>query len=60
MRVVPCDLVRRQIPIAEKQGLPLFAWTVNDDAPLRELIDAGPDAVLSDQPALFDEPQNTD
>ncbi len=54
------DLVRRQIPIAERKGLPLFAWTVNDETPLRELIEAGADAVLSDQPALFDEPQNTD
>jgi glycerophosphoryl diester phosphodiesterase len=54
------DLVLRQIPIAEKKGLPLFAWTVNDDVPLRELIAAGADAVLSDQPELFDEPQNTD
>jgi glycerophosphoryl diester phosphodiesterase len=53
------DLVRRQIPIAEKKRLPLFAWTVNDDVPLRELIDAGADAVLSDQPELFDEPQTT-
>lgn len=53
------DLVLRQIPVAEKKGLPLFAWTVNDDAPLRELIEAGADAVLSDQPALFDEPQQT-
>jgi glycerophosphoryl diester phosphodiesterase len=53
------DLVRRQISIAEKKGLPLFAWTVNDDAPLRELIEAGADAVLSDQPELFDQPQNT-
>ena len=54
------DLVVQQIPIAEKKGLPLFAWTVNDDVPLRELIEAGADAVLSDQPELFDEPQNTD
>lgn len=54
------DLVARQIPIAVKKGLPLFAWTVNDDAPLRKLIEAGADAVLSDQPALFDEPKNTD
>jgi glycerophosphoryl diester phosphodiesterase len=54
------DLVVRQIPIAEKQALPLFAWTVNDDGPLRELIEAGADAVLSDRPALFDEPQTTD
>lgn len=54
------DLVRRQIPIAERKGLPLFAWTVNDEAPLRELIGAGTDAVLSDQPALFDEPRDTD
>ena len=54
------DLVRRQIPIAEKKGLPLFAWTVNDDVPLLELVEAGADAVLSDQPALFDEPRNTD
>lgn len=52
------DLVLRQIPIAEKNGLPLFAWTVNDAAPLRELVKAGADAVLSDQPALFDEPRN--
>ena len=52
------DLVRRQIPIAEKKGLPLFAWTVNDEVPLRELIEAGADAVLSDQPELFDEPRS--
>ena len=54
------NLVLRQIPIAERKGLPLFAWTVNDDAPLRELVKAGADAVLCDPPALFDEPQNTD
>lgn len=54
------DLVRGQIPIAAKRGLPLFAWTVNDDEPLRELVAAGADAVLSDEPALFDDAQNTD
>jgi len=54
------DLVLRQIPIAERKGLPLFAWTVNDDVPLRALIQDGADAVLSDQPELFDEPQTTD
>jgi glycerophosphoryl diester phosphodiesterase len=50
------DLVRRQIPIAQKKRLPLFAWTVNADQPLRELIKAGADAVLSDEPELFDQP----
>ena len=50
------ELVRRQIPIARKKQLPLFAWTVNDEAPLRALIDARIDAVLSDEPDLFDEP----
>jgi len=54
------DLVRRQIPIAEKKGLPIFAWTVNDDTPLRELVEAGADAVLSDRPTLFDEPRYAD
>ena len=54
------DLVLRQIPIAKKKGLPLFAWTVNEDVPLRELVEAGADAVLSDQPRLFNEPQSTD
>ena len=54
------DLVRRQVPIAEKKQLPLFAWTVNDDGPLRELIKAGADAVLSDEPELFDSPRSTD
>lgn len=50
------DLVREQIAIATKKGLPLFAWTVNDEQPLRDLLDAGADAVLSDRPELFDEP----
>jgi glycerophosphoryl diester phosphodiesterase len=54
------ELVVKQIPIAAKKALPLFAWTVNDDGPLRELIEAGADAVLSDRPALFDEPRDTD
>ncbi len=52
------DATRRQISIAAKKGLSLFAWTVNDAAPLRELIAAGFDAVLSDEPGLFDEPEN--
>ena len=54
------DLVRQQIPIAEQKRLPLFAWTVNEDGPLRELITAGADAVLSDEPELFDHSRNTD
>lgn len=54
------DLVRQQIPIAARRGLPLFAWTVNEAAPLRKLIEAGADAVLSDQPSLFDEPSDAD
>ena len=54
------DLVVRQIPIADNKGLPLFAWTVNDHGALRELVEAGADAVLSDRPELFDEPPNTD
>lgn len=52
------DLVHRQIPIARSKGFPLFAWTVNDEAPLRDLVEAGVDAVLSDRPELFDEPQS--
>jgi glycerophosphoryl diester phosphodiesterase len=54
------ELVLRQIPIAKKKRLPLFAWTVNDDGSLRKLVEAGTDAVLSDRPELFEEPQNTD
>jgi glycerophosphoryl diester phosphodiesterase len=50
------DAVRRQLPVARKKGFPLFAWTVNEEAPLRDLVDAGLDAVLSDEPGLFDEP----
>ena len=50
------ELVSRQIPIARKKHLPMFAWTVNDEASLRALIDARIDAVLSDEPDLFDEP----
>jgi len=54
------DLVVRQIPRAAKKGLPLFAWTVNDEGPLRALVEAGADAVLSDEPALFDVAPSTD
>lgn len=50
------EQVKRQIPIAAKKGIPIFAWTVNDEAPLRKLTDAGIDAVLSDNPELFDPP----
>lgn len=50
------EQVKRQIPIAAKKGLPIFAWTVNDETPLRELTNAGIDAVLSDNPDLFDSP----
>jgi len=48
--------VERQIPIAAKKGIPIFAWTVNEEAPLRELIAADIDAVLSDNHELFDPP----
>jgi glycerophosphoryl diester phosphodiesterase len=54
------ELVRRQIPIAQNKGLAVFAWTVNEAAPLRELVEAGIDAVLSDQPHLFDDPPGSD
>lgn len=50
------ERVQRQIAIAAAKGFPLFAWTVNDATPLRDLLAAGADAVLSDDPALFDAP----
>ncbi len=54
------NAVVRQIRLARRKGLPLFAWTVNDRASLDALIAAGADAVLSDPPALFDEPVPAD
>ena len=51
------ELVGRQIRTARKKGLPIFAWTVNEEPPLRQLVDVGIDAVLSDRPALFDDPE---
>lgn len=54
------NAVVRQIQLARRKGLPLFAWTVNDRASLDALIAAGADAVLSDPPDLFDEPPPAD
>ena len=52
------ELVIDQLAGAAAKGLPVYAWTVNEADPLRRLIDAGVDAVLSDDPELFDPPRS--
>ncbi len=54
------ELVRRQVPVAARKAFPLFAWTVNEDAALQDLFEAGVDVVLSDRPELFDDPHHTE
>ena len=47
-RLVTADTVAA----ARKAGLVLAVWTVNEEGPMRGLIDLGVDVVISDRPDL--------
>lgn len=44
---------RRMISAAERHGLQIQVWTVNDEAEMERLIDLGVDGIITDRPSLL-------
>jgi glycerophosphoryl diester phosphodiesterase len=50
------DLTQEQIEEANDLGMRVIAWTVNNPADMRRLIDWGIDGIISDRPDLVKSP----
>lgn len=46
-------LAPRLVDAAHKRGLQVHAWTINDEADMRRLIDLGVDGIITDRPDLL-------
>jgi glycerophosphoryl diester phosphodiesterase len=46
-------LTERFVAAAHKAGLPVHAWTINDETTINELLDLGVDAIISDRLRLL-------
>ncbi len=46
-------LTSRFIDAAHRVGLPVHAWTINDEKVMYELLDLGVDGIMSDRPGLL-------
>lgn len=46
-------LSRRLIDAAHRAGMAVHAWTIDDEAEMRELIDLGVDGIMTDRPTVL-------
>ena len=46
-------VTRRTIDVCHARGLAVWAWTVNDPATAASLVEAGVDAIITDDPRIF-------
>lgn len=44
---------KKLISIAHKQGMSVYAWTVNDEQNMRKMLDIGVDGIMSDEAELL-------
>jgi glycerophosphoryl diester phosphodiesterase len=54
LRQGPIPIVTaRFLRAAHRAGLPVHVWTVNDEPVMRDLLDLGVDAIMTDEPRLL-------
>ena len=46
-------VTRRFVEAAERAGLQVHVWTIDDEAEMRRLIDLGVHGLMTDRPALL-------
>src|SRR5207247_1866005 len=54
LRIGPLPIVTaRFVQAADRAGLPVHVWTVDDESTMHDLLDLGVDGIMTDRPRLL-------